>query len=308
MLKFFLERVIKEELLDDRNSYVHNNRNTMVKKTDLKDSCARCDVINCINLFREYDDDKSVGGELYLCKQLSHSRVENEELSTYVCSNGRLLECACFITVTLNRLFPDDYLIIVSNETVGDMKASFYLAMSGHYRQAVLIQRCVFENFLYGLYFSTEYQKFSKNNEEKEEIQSKFLSWIDGGFRKSDTYLREIIQRGGVISKKENKLWGTLFDNLSQFVHTILKTPTGKTIKYENVEIKSCYSDVEFDKDSLIEWSRYYQMLFFLILYKLISLHPVVKKEGAGKLALKLLRAEFKDERRELNNQYLDIS
>ncbi|TKJ46346.1 hypothetical protein CEE34_09020 [Candidatus Aerophobetes bacterium Ae_b3a] len=31
MLKFFLERVIEEELLDDRNSYVHNNRNTMEK-------------------------------------------------------------------------------------------------------------------------------------------------------------------------------------------------------------------------------------------------------------------------------------
>lgn len=278
----------------------------MVKKTDLKDSCACCDVINCINLFRQHDDDKSVGGELYLYKQLSHPRIEIEELSTYVCSNGRLLECACFIIATLNELFPDDYLIIVSNEAVRDMKASFYLAMSGHYRQAILIQRCVFENFLYGLYFSTEYSKFSKNNEEKEEVQSKFLSWIDGGFRKSDAYLREIIQRGGVISKEENKLWGTLFNNLSQFVHTILKTPTGKAIKYENVEIKSCYSDVEFDKDRLIEWSRYYQMVFFLILHKLISLHPPVKKEEAGKLALELLRAEFKDKRRELNNQYLD--
>ena len=31
MLKFFLKGVIKEELLDDRNSYVHNNRNTMEK-------------------------------------------------------------------------------------------------------------------------------------------------------------------------------------------------------------------------------------------------------------------------------------
>jgi len=47
-------------------------------------------------------------------------------------------------------------------------------------------------------------------------------------------------------------------------------------------------------------------MLFFLILYKLISLYPVVKKEEAGKLALEWLRAEFKDKRRELNNQYLD--
>lgn len=29
MLKFFLGRVIKEGLLDDRNSYIDNNRNTM---------------------------------------------------------------------------------------------------------------------------------------------------------------------------------------------------------------------------------------------------------------------------------------
>jgi len=31
MLKFFLEIIIKEELLDDRNSYVYNNKNTMGK-------------------------------------------------------------------------------------------------------------------------------------------------------------------------------------------------------------------------------------------------------------------------------------
>ena len=29
MLKFFLEMIIKEELLDDRISHVHNNTNTM---------------------------------------------------------------------------------------------------------------------------------------------------------------------------------------------------------------------------------------------------------------------------------------
>jgi len=31
MLKFLLEIIIKEELLNDRNSYVHNNKNTMGK-------------------------------------------------------------------------------------------------------------------------------------------------------------------------------------------------------------------------------------------------------------------------------------
>ena len=31
MLKFFFEIIIKEELLDDRSSYVYNNKNTMGK-------------------------------------------------------------------------------------------------------------------------------------------------------------------------------------------------------------------------------------------------------------------------------------
>ena len=79
-----------------------------------------------------------------------------------------------------------------------------------------------------------------------------------------------------------------------------------KKIKYENVEIKTCYSEVEFDKDNLIEWSRYYQKVFFLILYKLLILYPFVKKEEAGKRALKFIRAEFKDVKDELSNPDLD--
>lgn len=89
-------------------------------------------------------------------------------------------------------------------------------------------------------------------------------------------------------------------------MHTILKTPTGKAIKYGNVEIQGCYAVVEFNKDSLIEWSRYYQRVLFLVLYKLVSLYPFVKREEAVKLALKFIRAEFTDVRQELNNPYLD--
>ena len=156
----------------------------MAKKTDLKDSCANCKQINCIDLFHKGHDNDLVGGELFLYKQLQHSMMEDEDLSLHICSNGTLLQCACFIIGTLDELFSDDYLIIVSNEVVRDMKTSFYLAMSGHYRQAILIQRCVFENFLYGFYFSTEYYKFSKNETDKKELHKKFDSWINGSFRK----------------------------------------------------------------------------------------------------------------------------
>lgn len=279
----------------------------MAKKTNLKDSCACCAQSDCINLFRHRDDtNELVGGELYLYNQLRHPRIEDEKLAEYVCSNGRLLQCACFVVGTLDTLFPTNYLIVISNEIVRDMKASFYLAMSGHYRQAILIQRSVFENFLYGLYFITEYYEFSKNEEERKELERKFDSWIDGGFRKGDSYLIDVIQKGGVIATYESKLWKTLFEELSQFVHTIQKTPTGKAIKYKTFQIKTCYAEVEFDKEGLIEWSRYYQTIFFLILFKLISMYPVVKREEAGKLALKILRAEFRDKRKELKNPYLD--
>ena len=97
----------------------------MEKKTDLKDCCAYCGVTNCINLFRHTrDDDKLVGGELYVYKQLNHSGVMNEELAKHVCSNGVLLQCACFIIGTSNILAPEDYITIISNEIVRDMKAS----------------------------------------------------------------------------------------------------------------------------------------------------------------------------------------
>ena len=279
----------------------------MGKKTDLKDSCAYCAVTNCIDLFyHRSDDDKLVGGELYVYKLLNHSWVMDEELQKHICSNGRLLQCGCFIVGPAYVQIPGDYLTNICNEIIRDMKASFYLAMSGHCRQAILIQRCVFENFLYGLYFHAEDYSFSKNDEDREDVQKGFMSWLDGGFRKSDVYLLDMIERGGIISKAEKREWGTLFNQLSQFVHTILKTPTGKTIKYGNVEIKGCYSQVEFDKDSLVEWSRYYQKVFFLVLHKLIGLYPFVKKEEAGKIALKMIRAEFKDVREELNNPYLD--
>ena len=279
----------------------------MAKKTDLKDSCACCAQTNCLNLFRHRDDaDKSVGGELYLYNQLRHPRIEDEKLGEYICSNGKLLECACFIVQTLDTLFPTNYLIVIGNEIVRDMKVSFYLAMSGHYRQAVLIQRCVFENFLYGLYFNTEYCEFCKHDDERKEVDSRFRSWINGGFRKGEKYLIEIIRKGEVISREESEWWKSLFDELSKFVHTIQKTPTGKAIKYKTFQIKTCYAEVEFDKEGLIEWSRYYQTIFFLILFELISMYPVVKKEKAGKLALKILRAEFRDKRKELKNPYLD--
>jgi len=77
-------------------------------------------------------------------------------------------------------------------------------------------------------------------------------------------------------------------------------------IKYGDVEVSGCYAVVEFNKDNLIEWSRYYQKLLFLILHKLLIIYPFVKKQDGGKLALRFMKAEFKDMKKEFNSPHLD--
>jgi hypothetical protein len=278
----------------------------MKSKTDLKSSCANCKLTNCINLFRHTrNEDKHIGGELYIYKSLKHSG--EQEFWKYICFNGKLLECACFIVHSAYDNLPrEEYLPIVSNEVVRDMKASFYLAMSGHYRQAILIQRCVLENFLYGLYFTIDYHRFSHNDSDRKRVKENFNSWVSGGFRKGIPDLLDLIERAGYINKGEMKDWEKLYRELSNFVHSIRHTPTGKKIKHGNIEIPDCYAEVEYNEKDLIEWSNFYQRVMFLILHRLFDSYPFIKRLDAGKIALIDIKACFKDLEKELMNSDLD--
>ena len=71
-----------------------------------------------------------------------------------------------------------------------------------------------------------------------------------------------------ILDKVEKKDWLTLYSDLSKYVHTILHTPTGKKIKYGDIEIPDCYAIVEYNKKDLIEWSNFYQRVMFLILHR----------------------------------------
>jgi len=279
----------------------------MGKKTDLKDSCSNCKQISCLNLFRHTKNgDEFIGGELYVYKLINVNKIHDEELSLFVCKNGKLFQSACFVIAPLNVALPNERIAVICNEVIRDMKASLYLAMSGHYRQATIILRCVFENFLFGLYFYAEEHIFAKNDDEKKDVQRNFKVWIKGGYRKSDKDLLDVIKRARLITKEEEKEWEKLFQNLSQFVHTILNTETGREIIYGKVKILDCYSEVKFNKDNLKEWSGYYQRLIFIILNKLLILYPFLKNKDAGILALKNIRVEFKNEKAKINNNNLD--
>jgi hypothetical protein len=70
--------------------------------------------------------------------------------------------------------------------------------------------------------------------------------------------------------------------------------------------VSGCEAVVEFNKNSLIEWSDYYQKIFFLMLHKFLIIYPAVKKEDAGRLALRFIRNEFAHLRAEINNPHLN--
>jgi hypothetical protein len=279
----------------------------MNSNNELTDTCVCCKVTPCIDLLRhKKKDDELIGGELYVYKFLKHEGILSEDLQKFVCANGVLLQCACFIIGTAYSKNKNHFLTIICNEIVPDMKASFYLAMSGHYRQAILILRIIFENFLYGLYFHSEDYVFSKTSSAQKDVLNHFNSWISGSFRKSDDYLLDIIEKASFINKEERKAWANLFSRLSEFVHTLLHTSTGEKIKYGKVEIEGCYSEVKFDREKLAEWSKYYQNLLFLILFRIITIYPRTKQTSAVKLALKYIKSNFKDEKKEIANIYLE--
>ena len=278
----------------------------MGEKTDLKDSCAYCKITNCLDLFRHTKEygQQLIGGELYIYKQLKHSNIDEQKYRQYICLNGVLFQCLCFVINTSNVLFPEDPLAVICNEVVGDMKASLYLALSGHYRQAIIIQRCIFENFLYGLYFGTKYYKFSNDKSIQEDVVKEFNSWCKGNKSpKSTRELLDIIYIGRTISKDEKREWDRLYGDLSKFVHTILHTSTGEKIKEEikggkkerKTELNTCHAVVEFNEIKLKEWASYFQRLSFIILYKVIFLYPPIKNVNEGKTALWLIRTHFKN-------------
>jgi len=275
--------------------------------TDLKDTCACCEIIDCINLFDHKNEDPIfLGGELYLFKRFHHEKIMEEKLDNMVCSNGDLIQIACYLITDLNKRWPDEYVILTTNEVVRDMKASFFLAISGHYRQSIQILRCIFENFLYGMYFSTESKKFVHDDDGRKRLENNFRTWIEGDFQKNDCYLRDIIKKGGYITDWEYSNWGKLYAELCKYIHTIKQTLTGRKILHGDIEITDCYSVVEYNEERLLEWSKYYQQLFFLILYQLINMFPDVKKGKMGKEALKIIKQSFQEKKEKLDNMYLD--
>ncbi|MCJ7560724.1 hypothetical protein MUO79_08965 [Candidatus Bathyarchaeota archaeon] len=261
--------------------------------------CINCKYIKCLNLFEKSKDSEDAGNELYVYSVIG-KKIENKlDLSAHACANGRFLNASCFLTVPIFDDHKDSYLSDILIQVTRDFKASIYLAFSGHYRQAMQVLRCGFENLISGVYFESDRRTLLKKNAAKEEfsrLDGRFNEWKKQG--RGDIHKSiEILRRVEFLSEVEEREWHELYRALSKFVHTPEEfvtrvTHAGETkLKGEFV----CPAATYFNETQLIEWSDCYQKVFANLLKTVVVFHPEAFNTESGKLAVGIIEQRLKE-------------
>ena len=257
--------------------------------------CDRCPEIHCLNLFDHLKKYKNIGGELYIYKLLGKKMEEKYvELNKYVCKNGNLLRIVCFLVNPIAELEEESYLKDVLYQSAKDLKASIFLSFSGHYRQAMQVLRCSFENLISGIYFHSDLCQLRSENSTKEEfarLEKRFNDWKKKG-RVNIRASLEVLGRIGFLTRDEEKDWKELYSNLSRFIHTPEEYVF--TVKHKDVlkDIQmTCPSTTYFSEDALRAWSTSFEKVFVAILKTITEYHPFALGTKSGKLAVNQLRS-----------------
>jgi hypothetical protein len=215
-----------------------------------------------------------------------------DELNKYVCKNGVLLNVVCFLVNPITELKEEGYLKDVLYQSAKDLKASMFLAFSGHYRQAMQVLRCSFENLISGIYFHSDLCELRKTNATKEDfarLEKRFNEWKTRG-RVNVRSSIEVLRRIGFLDRKEETNWKKLYDNLSRFIHTPKEYVFH--IKHKDVlkDIEmTCPSTTFFSEGSLRVWSDSFQEVFVAILKTVVEYYAFALKTESGKLAVNML-------------------
>jgi len=215
-----------------------------------------------------------------------------DELKKYVCRNGDLLEATCFLVNPVLELEEKSYLKDVLYQSAKDLKASMFLAFSGHYRQAMQVLRCSFENLISGVFFHSDLCELRKNDGTKEEfarLEKRFNDWKKSG-RVSIRSNLKILRRIGFLNRNEKEDWEKLYSNLSRFVHT----PEEYVCRMKHEDLQNlemaCLASTYFSEDALRAWSSSFQKVFVAILKTIVEYHPSVLETKSGRIAIRHLR------------------
>lgn len=255
-----------------------------------KFKCHRCPETRCLDLSYHTAKYENIGHELYIYKLLGKKMKEKfDELNKYVCRNGELLQAICFL-VNPSIKEKKSYLKDVLYQSGKDLKASTFLAFSGHYRQAMQVLRCSFENLISGIYFHSDLCELLEKSATKEEfarLKTRFDDWKKSG-RANIRASIELLRRIGFLDRNEEQDWKDLYSNLSRFVHTPEEYIC--RVRHEDVPIMSCIASTYFSEDAIRTWSNSFQKVFLAILKTVVEYHPFALETKSGKLAIRALR------------------
>ena len=261
--------------------------------------CINCKYIKCLNLFEKSKDFEDAGNELHVYSILG-KKIENKlDLSAHACTNGKFLNASCFLTGPIFTRHKESYLSDILIQVTRDFKASIFLAFSGHYRQAMQVLRCAFENIISGIYFQSDLVSLTKKKATAEDfsrLERRFNEWKKQG--RGDIHKTiEVLRRIDFLSIAEERDWHELYGLLSKFIHTPEEFVT--YVKHaDEIKLKGeivCPAQTYFNEEQLIEWSDHFQRVFAILLKTIAEFHPEAFDTESGKIAVTIIEGHLKD-------------
>jgi hypothetical protein len=192
------------------------------------------------------------------------------------------------------------YLSEILVQATRDFKASIFLAFSGHYRQAMQVLRCAFENIISGIYFQSDFINLLNKKAKLEDfavLDRRFNEWKRqgrGDIRKSI----EVLRRIDFLNIHEERDYYQLYDLLSRFVHTPKEFDTYVKHMTDQIKLKReiiCPASTHFNEEHLVEWSGCFQSVFAVLLKAIATFHPEAFQTESGKIATKMIEGIMKE-------------
>jgi len=272
--------------------------------------CVKCGYIPCINLFKSWDELE--GEELFL---LSES-IRRGKVIPCIIGVPIYTLCQCTRVLAKNEETANLPIVVVLHQCIRDLKCSTFLALCGHYRNAMQILRPLLENFLAGLYFTytetpTDFQKWiqgdykipaslyesitgEKSNKKRYDLDWKFclMYFIKHAVR--EEYRKRWMRRMARIREK-------IIAPLNKYLHA----------RFEVFEIASpekcaeCPASVKYDKEWFDKWIEITQRILYIIFeYLLAAFGDELIENEQSREALFMLTHPIEVER-ELHKQFL---
>ena len=257
----------------------------ILKRSGNRHKCLKCDVVPCMNLYREVDSNES--GELYLYESPVKNKVH------LPCEFGVLIQCLCKLLVKTS----DELSFEMYNQCIRDLKAVLLLVFTGHYRNAMQIFRPVIENFLTGLYWDAkllqsgddekarqtvkeEYNKFTKQGSYVVPEEDRNEAFISDDKRKKEyldqDFLLAWLLAKEVIDGKDKADLQERIGILNRFLH-----PNFTATDIGRFDCASCPSCVSFNE---IEYRKCIEIFQDITTLILATCHMCIVESSPGDL------------------------